>query len=63
MACADVIHEVQESCALNYDIEIEVNCVQSSKIDIELEPRQLSIFPHRFMSIVEQMEYSRELQY
>ncbi|VVC30615.1 Hypothetical protein CINCED_3A005881 [Cinara cedri] len=37
------------------DIEIEVNCDQLSNISIDLEPIQLSIFSHRFMSIAEQM--------
>ncbi|XP_050420329.1 5-oxoprolinase isoform X2 [Adelges cooleyi] len=37
------------------DIEIEINCDQSMKIGVELEPIQLSIFSHRFMSIAEQM--------
>lgn len=37
-------------------LEIKVNCDQQlSKIGIELEPIQLSIFSHRFMSIAEQM--------
>lgn len=37
-------------------LEIEVNCDQQlSKIGVELEPIQLSIFSHRFMSIAEQM--------
>lgn len=37
-------------------LEIEVKCDQQlSKIGIELEPIQLSIFSHRFMSIAEQM--------
>ncbi|XP_008186368.1 5-oxoprolinase [Acyrthosiphon pisum] len=37
------------------DIEIEVNCDTLTKIGVELEPIQLSIFSHRFMSIAEQM--------
>ncbi|XP_025416669.1 5-oxoprolinase isoform X2 [Sipha flava] len=37
------------------DIEIEIKCDQFTKIGIELEPIQLSIFSHRFMSIAEQM--------
>lgn len=36
-------------------LEIEVNCDQLMKIGVELEPIQLSIFSHRFMSIAEQM--------
>lgn len=36
-------------------LEIEINCDQLTKISVELEPIQLSIFSHRFMSIAEQM--------
>lgn len=36
-------------------LEIQVNCDQLTKIGVELEPIQLSIFSHRFMSIAEQM--------
>lgn len=36
-------------------LEIEVNCEQVTEIGVELEPIQLSIFSHRFMSIAEQM--------
>lgn len=40
---------------LHFILEIEVKCDQFTKIGIELEPIQLSIFSHRFMSIAEQM--------
>lgn len=40
---------------LYFILEIEVKCDQFTKISTELEPIQLSIFSHRFMSIAEQM--------
>lgn len=39
----------------NGDIQIQINVDKKQKMSTELDPIQLSIFSHRFMSIAEQM--------